>query len=1344
MASLQHNQQSGMVTSRQIRGAILPWEKQLIDTLGLTIEEYNWYASEVANYRPERDAAYDIVPHVVCDPTGGILTAVVGIGLSFAAQALAPKPKLPRRSDPAEQQPGADVTGASVNVDNRFSNVDGFTSVQPLAKLGEVMPLVFANRQTISTKTYGGVRVETKLLWSQLLSQGDGQELLALLLAGAGIITGTPNIKGLAIGDTLLRGYQENKFAVYFQKGLPGEGRIINTNNPLTTDRIAGQLSPRGIDVFQAEWADTKEMLPLFSGVRIPTTMTQFGISEPLRNAQSWRLPYKRVRVSFPPFVRPGTGGDVAGALKEWQKETDAAKKANNERDKVESSYGCRTGIIKANNQTIASGKKDIQVPIGALIEFWIYGGNIPNTFGDYGVQDIAAKDDNYRQSCDETLIIGETYLIHEVEAVCIGCFPSDVLWEPTVGLKAYFFEALTAGKVRLVSEQITRPDPDLRGGNLGALENPRNGPTIAKVAIANITTTRKLDQIEIGIKSQVWKRFTGLSNFSSIPPESTLATIEAGRNVFNVGQYSDYGLRYSFFRLQIREKGKDAWIDLDRDGSVFCVKGRIPVDQFNFIRIKFPNNSVQYEIRLRPIAGGSILDVVAGIRTSILDARSGSHQSYGVYIKDIGGFIVTYKGSYEVITQAKGTNSVMFFGGKATSGAVTSLGAVDYATTGELSETVFNTTTISGSGTGLTIRVTATLRTVKSGAYVNVPLTEVDDFNDYGLHINILKAPLPTGLGQTFKGRLWFTLREPGDPFEGPFNSTNKIEVELDLFSVSKPTDPAAWHFRYPSDAPYRWKCSAAIEGARVTVTAQTSTVLTGTNYRYSPPLTSGLYKLVLYVQYVEANTTFSAYVVPQNGGSNYEPGSVVSAVGAPIYLPNFTVAQVSDLGQAQSVAENYDAVADVYLYDQQEGSHQNGPEHQVVYVNEQRLNETTPVYDGMSLIGLQLRSGKEWNAFNNFTYYAKQGLKVIQMVEPTTGNAGSYSPSSYTEGPTHLFPEILRHMLRAPSAGAGTLIPENMIDWDGFQKACTVCYANQWFFDGVIGSPVNVRDWAYEHASYFFLDFLILGGKISLQPTFPVKESDGFSGYSIYGAYDRLPKISALFTDGNIIENSLQVSWYPTDQRLAPQVLITVRDEVEDGFAETRNILVRPNDPNWQASQVEAVDFTGFCTNASHAVDFAKLLIQTRRHVTHTITFKTFPEGLALAPGAYFKVASQARHVEQFQNGYVLNDGKVITSSELSGANSVYWWRTGLTEVQTGTMTVDANGFTSATFAGAVFTVYEDALSSYVYKAERISYDEEGMVEITGTHVPVEAATGKIVYLNLDDDLFVIENEQ
>ena len=1309
-----------MVTKRQIRGAILPWEKQLIDTLGLTIEEYNWYANEVANYRPERDAAYDVVPEVVCDPTGGILTAVIGIGLSFAAQALAPKPKLPKQSDPGQQeqqqQRSGDVAGASVTGSNRFTNVDGFTSVQPLARLGEVMPLVFANRQEFYGKYYGGVRVETKLVWSQLLSQGDGQELLALFLASAGQLAAasTPEFKGFAIGDSLLRGYQENKFAVYFQRGQPGEGRIT------AADKIAGGLSARGQDVFQAQLGSTEELKPLFSGVRIPTTMTQFGTSEPLRNGQHWRLPFSRVRVVY-------TNNSLSAI----------------ERQKIESHYGCRTGIMKVNNQTLGQGTKDIFVYPNDTIEFHIYEGNTINLFGSFGVQDIAAKDDNYRQTCDDVLIVGETYLIGGAEVTCTGSDPATALWD-TSTRKKYYFKVLAEGNVRLVSEQIVIPHPDFRGENLTSYLNPADGPTISKLTLANITTTRKLNQIEIGIKSQVWKRFTGIANFASIPDDNTLSDLEAGGNNYNVGSYSEYGLRYSIFRLQIRKRGDDSWINLDpASGSPFCVKGRTPIDQFNFIRIRFPNPDLQYEIRLRPISGGGYITYgrVPGNPVCVLDARSGG-AVYHTLDTILGPVTVYYKGYKEKIEEQAATNNIMYYGGRPTEGAVESLAAVEYSTTGYIAPGLYNTTT-GGSGSGLKVNAASA-----STATQEPKGTVIIGFGTRWLHTDVLKAPYPDGAGQPYTGEAVFT------------HPASRSTITIKMTLTSQVLNITGFNAGYTDTGGvgYMWT-NANAAGSFVTIVGYSANIVAGTYVLDKPsnsatPINGTVQAQVSVV--AEGSSVWVADVVVQESGSNYKIGDNIQVVGTASPLPPMRVAALRSTAQ-QRVVEPFDAITDVYYHDQQEGSHQNGPEHQVVYINEQRVNykkglygpeEFIPQYDRMAMIGLQLRSGKEWSDFSNLTYYAKQGREVVRFVDPTTGDTAGYSPSALTAGPSHLFPEILRALLRSPLVGANKLIPESMIDWPGFQEACKVCIANQWFWDGVLASPVNIREWGYENAAYYFLDFLILGGKLSLQPTFPVSAAQGFpNGYTLSGAYDRLPTIAALFTDGNIIEDSLQVSWYPAEQRLAPQVLITLRDEVEDGFAETRNILVRlaeSQQTDSESAPVEAVDFTGFCTSANHAVDFAKLLIQTRRYVTHTVTFKTFPEGLALAPGAYFKLASQARHVDQFQNGYVLDDGRVVTSSELTGSNTVYWWRSGMLAVETGTITVDGNGYvTDNKFAGAVFTVYANAQSARVYKAELISYDAEGMVEITGSHVPQEP-NGKITYLNLADSLFEVQNEQ
>jgi hypothetical protein len=72
-----------------------------------------------------------------------------------------------------------------------------------------------------------------------------------------------------------------------------------------------------------------------------------------------------------------------------------------------------------------------------------------------------------------------------------------------------------------------------------------------------------------------------------------------------------------------------------------------------------------------------------------------------------------------------------------------------------------------------------------------------------------------------------------------------------------------------------------------------------------------------------------------------------------------------------------------------------------------------------------------------------------------------------------------------------------------------------------------------------------------------------------------------------------------------------------------------------------------------------------------------------------------------------------------------------------------VIVNGKTTPEFANSVFTQYNNTTSNRLYKAELIAYDEEGMVEITGSHVPVED-DGKITYLNMDATLFEVQNEQ
>ena len=69
---------------------------------------------------------------------------------------------------------------------SRFTPKAGFDSVQNVVELGSTIPLVYAKRQLIDGVAYGGVRVNTDLLWSQMYSVGGGQLLRAVFMVGEG------------------------------------------------------------------------------------------------------------------------------------------------------------------------------------------------------------------------------------------------------------------------------------------------------------------------------------------------------------------------------------------------------------------------------------------------------------------------------------------------------------------------------------------------------------------------------------------------------------------------------------------------------------------------------------------------------------------------------------------------------------------------------------------------------------------------------------------------------------------------------------------------------------------------------------------------------------------------------------------------------------------------------------------------------------------------------------------------------------------------------------------------------------------------------------------------------
>ena len=179
---------------RQIghRKILLPFEQELCQQLGLSKEEYFKFLEYITSQSGKRPKEYDNIPYIVNMPqvlftfsTSGAITGltiagqiVVGLVLTLVSYFLTPKPK-PPKTPPS-------LTTAGQQGVRRFAPQTGFDTAQELAELGAVIPLVFTKYKTKNEVDYGGIRVNTSLLWSQMRSLGKGQQIKAIFNLSSG------------------------------------------------------------------------------------------------------------------------------------------------------------------------------------------------------------------------------------------------------------------------------------------------------------------------------------------------------------------------------------------------------------------------------------------------------------------------------------------------------------------------------------------------------------------------------------------------------------------------------------------------------------------------------------------------------------------------------------------------------------------------------------------------------------------------------------------------------------------------------------------------------------------------------------------------------------------------------------------------------------------------------------------------------------------------------------------------------------------------------------------------------------------------------------------------------
>ena len=1361
------------------RRLLLPTEVELCKLLNLSEDEYWYFLDTTAAYNGQRPKGYELIPDIQAGPVTilGVTisqTVLVQIGIAIVAATisylLTPKPK-------EMKQGGSRRTADSIG-NKKFAPQAAFDSIQELAILGDAIPLIFAN--TDEKSGFGGVRVNSQLLWSQFLSLGKYQQLKVLALFSLGEIGADPDYEGFAIGDSLLNTFNSHKVGLYFKKN--GQ-RFSKSERYLKSNLESNDTDPFIIHTPAVGQVDKNKG---FSGARNPATQITFGAYSPVPNAQVVKLPYELCVT-------------VRGHSKEagW----DLMRK----RKKVEfAHWPARCGIVKVTASNGAVRPRTTTAPIqGEVGDEVIYqvvggmgGGNERNTlqrvydtdfgktghqqdynqrdehafsYSPHGVEDVDSMTISVRENVDALFVEGEQYLFGTALMKCTKV-PDPIPYNIQT-LKAYYFEIIEKGEIDIpvanatlgthcnnprwydprengrvdlqrtagyslsdtseifFNQKISGVDVGLRaayGRGEGDLYYGHDIYTCQRVAFATVSNNRDCNVTEVGIKSKVFKQMR-FANVNSQPGQAALDRAYNDRTQIQLGQVDRYLNRMSFFMLQVRKIGQTTWNDMKNGIStnhtgLFAVRGNSPEFQYNTISIQ--QELGQFEYRFKPYPGnyftrGGNLGKQVNLFVPVTDEQHKTMQDFSCNISGVGNFNITFSGTEG---QTISDNDLY------TSNPDWNIEPSERIERGQVSRVTHNNSTEWKSDSSF--NGTAAVETWVSRGIVPGRIK----YNDPSTNIYVP----PGQYGWTLYPQSIDARQTPGgDPGKGSGRWPNVFFIHNNI--MYKPVQNALgghpdnkyylfyvekFEKEFVNPTPYFGPSSVPIDGSQ------------------SDGDGSGLHINLTVYRNKDSNGNWgdkyhAKWEPDQNNlGSDYRSSDhgerIPSTYSGTQLLPTslevrFTVGEVSFPVPGKNL-NRYDVIKDWNVYEGDFNSNKNEPEHQIAFVNEiikVENDSAAAKYTDLAYAGLVVNSSKEWTNFSQLSAYFKQGIKIYDLINSSINNNDviTWAP----DAASNLFPEIAYSLLTSSRIGAGELVGAISVDFKSMKDAAKFCQANNFFWDGVISSKLNLRDFIFENASYCLLDFTIIGGKFSLKPTVPINGSFEIDK-------NGKPDIKCLFTDGNV--NDLQVAFLNPEERQLFRAAVLFRHETVNGFPETKSVLVQSTFGS-VADPIETFDLSGFCTSQEQAITFAKYAINLRRLSDHGVTFKTAPQYVQhLSPGDYFRLVSEVTHTTRFRNGAKLEDGTIVSKDDLTGSEDVLYWKPGTEgNIQPSTLSQAPNG--------VLFTVKNTTTENKVYKCETISYGEDGLIEVAGSYAPTEASTGYLSVLQNWDVQFIVKED-
>jgi hypothetical protein len=1223
---------------------LLPQDRYIAELLGLTEDEMRWYKAEV-----RRRAAEGPQPAIIAGDPGtvaiiiAVANLIIGVGLTVVSALLAPRP-------PQQRERGELTTrqrqGDTLNSPGAFAPTYGFEAVQDVAPLGDPIPLVYAKREFLNGQWYGGVRINTPLLWSQIWSLGGSQMLRAVFLVGEGSV-GAIHPYSFAIGNNTLGAYSFDgnlqRIAIY---SVPDGGRMAIGNYLSGSQNDIGAQGQYAADIFQAE-INPGNLSPVFCGAYKPSTSTSFGLYSPIANGLGYRIN---------PRIRPLRTLQIRN--EEYKADDDAQAIA--EAWKYKYCYSSKAGIISTSKGSTPGSI--VSLDVGDTFTYMlssksdgVFGTtenpaivvnslNSDNSVGSMDGQEtliavgqsVAGRQKQY----DSALQEGELYKVGSCLAVLIQRDPvfiseadyslealtdasiTELLDDPNErGESAFYtFRVVRAGDVGVVGQELvdTRFFDTVGESSIRPAEGPGSAaaapwqfqtpglnysageigrryytasafPQIFRCALGSVSINRETQYFELGIRSTVAMQIQGMCNFADVPNDKKEFTAAGAATAVTLvpGEFNPTN---------------------DISGLVDGTYGPMRV---------YPESTSGQDMRITVVVSG-------GTITSVTIDDGGA----GYAVNDVV------------------VNANLYEPGFWTRFIYLRIDAID--------TTVMTPSTVPG--------------------YESVNWKAADGLAGESVFDNLANTIFSSGTVTAPEKRYsFFRLALRSDPAD----SVEFANMGNYVFAVAGARETPSFNFiRFAMNGDASWE--VRIEpvssweirnGSFSLIELRSDGSLIGISFAQGNAYLKGRY-----IQGESFDELFDIQGLrpKQEIGLSWTEGTYGSATDG-TYL------------------DRYARAAEFFMYDEISTSCSSAPEHEIAYVNVIQPNPFTPQYDNLCLIGMNVRASREWSQFSQLSAYVTEGKEVERLL-------GGF-------GATHLFPEILYDFMLNKRYGLGNEISAEQIDTASFTAAAQFCQDNRFFYDGPKINNTNWRQWAADTAATHCLLLIERGGIFYLEQAIPEKpEIRGLftagncisMNLTMAEAEQRQPismsvKYRTERYGGNAPSESVDPAYglFPE-----PKERIVYHTDWGQGVTESLDIS------EYCTSEQHALKAARFIIGARRLADHTVKISTTYEALTSSIAPGDFIK-VALDYTHYNQFINGAVTGDgQLVSSTALADG----SYEV-----VYWTGDKDAEVTEGTLIV-RNGGTTATPTGVVFTVKTSEIITRTYRIDSITPSEDG----------------------------------